>query len=131
MNVNHYQSILLKNIVFTGMALILGVAICVVGIVVTKKLQLEKIYYFLAGALIVVFIFFAVPHLLKCSLDLRDGSYETYTGMCNSPSRDTLILYDEDQTKLLSAVSSPSGENQLYVVYSQRSKIALEVVKLD
>ena len=131
MNINHYQSILSKNIVFTAIALILGIAICVIGIVITKKLQLEKIYYFLAFALIITFVILAIPHLIKCSLDLCYGSYETYTGMCNSPSRDTLILYDEDQTKLLSAVSSPSGENQLYVVYSQRSKIALEVVKLD
>ena len=131
MNVNHYQSILLKNILFTGIALILGIVVCVVGIVVTKKMQLEKIYYFLAVALMAVFIIFAVPHVIRCSLDLNDRAYETYTGMCDSPSRDTLILYDDNQTKLLSAVSSPSGKNHLYVVYSRRSKIAVEVVKID
>lgn len=128
---NHYQSILVKYIAFTSIALLAGIIICIIGIVVTKKLRLEKFFYFLTIALMIFFMIIAIPNLVNCSLDLYYSSYETYEGMCNSPARDTLTLYDENQTKLFSAVSSPSGENQLHVVYSKRSKIALEVVTVD
>lgn len=128
---DNYQSILITHIVSIAIILLIFIVACIILIIVTKKLGLEKFYYFLAFALILFSLIFAGIHLLNCSLDLYYDSYETYTGMCNSPARDTLILYDEDGTKLISLVSSPSGENNLYVVYSRRSKIALEVKKID
>ena len=127
----HYQSVLIKNIAFNSIILLLCVVCCIAGIIVTKKCNLEKIIYFLCIGLILFSLVFAGKHIVECSLDLYYNSFETYIGMCNSPARDTLVLYDEDHTKLLSAVSSPAGENKLYVVYSMRSKIAVEVVTIE
>ena len=128
---NNYQSILIKHIVSIAIILLIFIVACIVLIIITKKLNLEKFYYFLALALILFSLIFAGIHLLNCSLDLYYDSYETYTGICNSPARDTLILYDKDNTKLTSLASSPSGENNLRVVYSRRSKLALEVKTID
>ena len=128
---NNYQSILIKHIVSIATILLIFIVACIVLIIITKKLNLEKFYYFLALAFILFSLIFAGIHLLNCSLDLYYDSYETYTGMCNSPARDTLILYDTDKTKLTSLASSPSGENTLRVVYSRRSKLALEVKTID
>ena len=128
---NNYQSILIKHIVSIAIILLIFIVACIVLIIITKKLNLEKFNYFLAFALILFSLIFAGTHLLNCSLDLYSNSYETYTGMCNSPARDTLILYDKNNTKLTSLASSPAGENNLRVVYARRSKLALDVEKID
>ena len=128
---NNYQSILIKHIVSIAIILLIFIVACIVLIIITKKLNLENFYYFLAFALILFSLIFAGTHLLNCSLDLYYNSYETYTGTCNSPARDTLILYDKNNTKLTSLASSPAGENNLRVVYARRSKLALDVEKID
>ncbi len=114
-----YQSVLIKHIAFTGSILFVFIMACIVLIVVTKKFKLEKFNYFIAIALIFFSLLFAGKHLVDCSYDLYYESYEIYTGMCSCPTRDTLILYNEERTKLLSLVSSPAGENELCGIFKK------------
>lgn len=118
-----YQNVLLKEIISVSVILVLVVIACIGCFLVVGKMKLEKLLNGIAGAILVGALLFGGVHLTKCFLDLHFDSFVTYTGVCEFPARDTVVL--DSGEKLFAAISIPDSDDTLTIIYTERSKIAV------
>lgn len=119
-----YRNVLLKEIISMSVILVLVVIVCIGCFIIVAKMKLEKFLSVIAGAILVGALLFGGIHLTKCFLDLHFDSFVTYTGVCEFPARDTVVL--DSGEKLFAAISIPKSDNALTIIYAERSKIAVE-----
>lgn len=122
---NDFRDILIKELAFVSAIVVVVFVGCLVGFIVIRKLKLEKVLYILITALLIVTIAIGGYHIFNVSSDLKYNSFETYTGKYSCPSRDTLILNECNNLKLYAAISLPNTSDDITIVYSRRSKIAV------
>lgn len=120
-----YRNVLIKELIFVSIIVAIAVIVCIVGFILIKKLALEKVLYIFLSVFLVITIVFGGGHILNLSLDLTYDSFETYTGEYKHPSRDTLILVEQDNMKLNALITIPDTPEDLTIVYSKRSKIVV------
>ena len=112
---NDFRDILIKELAFVSAIVVVVFVGCLVGFIVIRKLKLEKVLYILITALLIVTIAIGGYHIFNVSSDLK----------YNCPSRDTLILNECNNLKLYAAISLPNTSDDITIVYSRRSKIAV------
>ena len=118
-----YRSVLLKEIISISAVLVIVVIVCISCFVVVSKMKLEKYLNIIASAILMGALLFGGIHLVNCCLDLYLGSFVTYTGVCEFPARDTVVI--DSGKKLFAAVSIPNTDDALTIIYAERSKIAV------
>lgn len=122
---NNYRGVLFKEILSVSVIMIIIIIVCIVGFIVLKKLNLEKYLYIIVFASLVGTVLIGGYHILNVFLDLRHNSFETYTGKCSYPARDTVALSEHDNTKLYAAISVPNTTEDITIIYAKRSKIVV------
>lgn len=118
-----YQNVLLKEIISVSAILVLVVIACIGCFFIVSKMKLEKILSGIAGAILIGALLFGGMHLTKCFLDLHFDSFVIYTGVCEFPARDTVVL--DSGEKLFAAISIPASDDALTIIYAERSKIVV------
>ena len=136
MNIAMYKSLLIRHIVALGLIVLLGLALCVAGIVLIKKLDLDKWLYALCIVGVIVGIVCA-SDAIPMYLDLKNNDYVEYTGSFeqyagSSWSRDSTKLLDGSDMVLHSERMALSyGKYTGRIVYAQHSHIVVEIELLD
>lgn len=132
MNTEIYKSILGKHIAALLLVVILGVMVCVAGIVLVKKLDLPKyLYVFCIGVLVIGII--CAYDVVPMFRDLNNeayveyiGSFEQYAG--SSWSRDsTMILDGSDMVLHSERMTLSYGRYNGRIVYAKHSRIVVDM----
>lgn len=118
-----YQKVMLKEILSISFVLILLISLCVASFIVIKKMKLDRTLNILVGLILALCLLVGGIHISKCFLDLSYNSFVSYEGVCEFPSRDTIVLNNGE--KLYAAISVPSSKKEITIVYAERSKIVV------
>ncbi len=122
-----FQRILCKELIFVGAIVFISIVASIVLLFMIKRLSLEKWLYWLVSIFLMLAVFVGGQRLLMVSLDLHFKSVETFVGSFQCPARDTVILNDDNRTKLFAAISVPSTSKECILTYSKRSKILVDI----
>lgn len=122
---SEYRGILIKEAISYSILLLIVLVVCFICFASIKKFGLQKNLYYLVSAFLVFAIVIGGYYVGKVLLDLHDNSFETYTGKCSFPSRDTVLLDEYDNLKLYSAISIPNTSEDITIIYSKHSKIVV------
>lgn len=131
MNIEIYNSLLTRHIVALLFVVLTGLAICVVGIILVKRFDLDKWLYALCVGTFIVGVICA-HDAVPLYLDLRNNDYIEYVGTFeqyagDSRSRDNTRLLDGTETVLYSErMSLPYGQHHGRIVYAKRSHIVVQ-----
>ncbi|MBE6627975.1 MAG: hypothetical protein E7629_03520 [Ruminococcaceae bacterium] len=130
MNTEMYKSLLTRHIVALLVVVLLGLALCVAGIILVKKLDLAKWLYALCIGVFIVGIICSYD-AIPMYLDLKNDDYIEYTGIFeqyagSSWSRDSTKLSD-GMVLHSERMVLPYGKHTGRIVYAKRSHIVVEI----
>ena len=111
--------------IFVIGAVAITIAVCIVGIILSKKLNLQKFISIICLVMPILALAWGGHNIVDLSLDLKYNSFETYVGNYSHPARDTLIIEDGVK-KLFAAASVPNGKGTGTVIYSKRSEMVVD-----